>query len=338
MKPKIENKICAVTVTYGNRWKYLEQVVRRLLSFGQMGNVVVVNNGSEYNIEEALKQIGDNRILLVNHAANEGSAGGYYSGIATAYEQIANNFIWLLDDDNLPDEDAAEELFKAWDRLEAQPQTTALYCQRVDRALDREFIQGKDPFEYFLIPNGILGVSYLAGIKRKWRKLLGKKAANSLSQNYIKVPYVPYGGFFAHRDMIGLIGYPDRRFYLYVDDEEYTYRITQRGGTIWMVVNAKIKDIDIADDRVAYQPKKGSSPILDLWSFRMYYRVRNSVYFHSKISNTNPLAFAANKNVFEMKLWWLSIKSGKRREFSKFKEAVKDGIDGRLGKAEISKF
>ncbi|MBC8051482.1 MAG: glycosyltransferase [Sphingobacteriaceae bacterium] len=338
MKPKIENKICAVTVTYGNRWKYLEQVLRRLLSFRQTGNVVVVNNGSEYDVEEALKLLGDSRILLVNHAENEGSAGGYYSGIAAAYEQTTNEFIWLLDDDNLPDEDAAEELFKAWDSLKAQPLSTALYCQRVDRTLDREFIQGKDPFKNFLIPNGILGVSYLAGIERRWEKHFSRKRENPLPKDYIKVPYVPYGGVFAHREMIGLIGYPDRQFYLYVDDEEYTYRITQRGGTIWMVSTAKIKDIDLADGRVAYQPKKGNSPLLDLWSFRMYYRVRNSIYFHNKISTTNPIAFAANKSLFIAKLWWTSVKSGKGNEFRKVKEAIQDGIEGRLGKADSNKF
>jgi glycosyltransferase involved in cell wall biosynthesis len=303
-----------------------------------MGNVVVVNNGSDYSVTGALEQINDDRIILVNHATNEGSAGGYYSGIATAYEQTDNDFIWLLDDDNLPEERAADELFNAWNILGAQPQTTALYSQRLDRALDQEFIRGKDPFKFFLIPNGILGVSYLAGLEQKLKKIFARKQISPTSRGLIKVPYVPYGGFFAHREMIGLIGYPDKRFYLYVDDEEYTYRVTRHQGTIWMVADAKIKDIDITDGRATYQPKKGNSPILDLWSFRMYYRVRNSVYFHNNISTTNSLTFALNRLLFTGKLWWLSIKSGKEREFSKFREAVNDGLAGRLGKADASKF
>lgn len=336
MKPKIENKICAVTVTYGNRLNYLEQVLKRLLSFGQIGNVVVVNNGSSYNVEEALIRLEDNRILLVNFQENEGSAGGYYAGILKAHTETETDFIWLLDDDNLPDLTAADELLKAWKDLGADAAKLALYSQRVDRALDQEFIKGKDPFKALLVPNAILGVSYWEGLKNKFRGKNGNELPQS--RNYIKVPYVPYGGFFAHRDMISLIGYPNRDFYLYVDDEDFTYRVTQTGGSIYMVPSARVKDIDITDGRVAYQAQKGSSPLLDLWSFRMYYRVRNSVYFHNKVSLSNPLLFALNKALFLFKLRRLSLNSGKQLEYKKFKQALEDGLKGRLGKADPVKF
>ena len=337
MKPKIENKICAVTVTYGNRWNYLSQVVCRLLEFNLIGHVVVVNNGAAYDVAAALDKLQDNRIMVVNHAENEGSAGGYYAGIALAHQQTNDDFIWLLDDDNLPAVNALNELLNAWEALAAAPTTTALYSMRSDRALDVQFARGKNPYDCFLIPNAILGVAYTAAITRKLKQLLGSKKVSTPSV-YVKTPYVPYGGFFVHRAIVDVIGYPNKDFYLYVDDEEYTYRVSQRGANIYMVTTSTISDIDTADGRVSYKPVKWASPMLDLWSFRMYYRVRNSVYFHNQISLTNRFEFNINKNIFLLKQLFLAVVSGKFHAYKKLKAAIADGINGRLGKANPSKF
>jgi GT2 family glycosyltransferase len=342
--PKIENKTCAITVTYGNRWGLVSQIIERLRSLKYISHIVVVNNGSTYNVKEKIDEIGDVRLVLIDHQENLGSAGGYHSGIAYAHQNFDDDFVWLLDDDNLPDAKALDVLLNTWVEIGAKSDTTALFSLRTDREIDSKFAEGADPYKYYLIPDDFLGFSIskigqnkLVKIANKFK---GNKASSALKTiaKKVRMPYVPYGGFFLHRQMIDKIGYPDEQFYLYVDDEEYTYRVTQSGGTIWLIPTSKISDIDTTDVRVAYKPGRFSSNYLDLWNFRMYYRVRNSVYFHHKTSLKNALVYSLNKALFIGKLKALSIISSKQKEYNKFLVAVEDGLNGNLGKANPEKF
>jgi GT2 family glycosyltransferase len=341
--PKIENKTCAITVTYGNRWHLVSQVISRLLSFDSISNIVVVNNGSGYNVKEKLDELNDDRIILIDCAENLGSAGGYNKGIACAHQNTNADFFWLLDDDNLPHEDALIVLLSTWNEINAPNDKLALLSLRTDRELDLKFAHGADPYKYYLVPNDFLGFSLLRiGRNKIWKiikKLKGDKAYDSTKVlDKVKMPYVPYGGFFFHRQMADNIGYPDEHFYLYVDDEEYTYRVTENGGTIWLIPESKISDIDTTDVRVEYKPNPSSSKYLDLWNFRMYYRVRNSVYFHKKTTLKNPIIFNINKMLFMRKLKALSISSSKQNEYQEFEAAVNDGLQGKLGKATWKNF
>ena len=89
-----ESKVCIVIVTYGDRLRFLAQVVERALSFNQVVQVVVVNNASISPLNFT-----DPKVLLLDNSENEGSAGGYHKGIKYAFEQVDCDFIWLLDDD-----------------------------------------------------------------------------------------------------------------------------------------------------------------------------------------------------------------------------------------------
>src|SRR5438046_390125 len=96
----IKYKVCVLTLTYANRWQFLEQVLKRVLSFAPVTQVVIVNNAALYNVEEYAGQLNDNRITVLNNAENLGSAGGYKQAIEYAYQQTDADMVWLLDDDN----------------------------------------------------------------------------------------------------------------------------------------------------------------------------------------------------------------------------------------------
>ncbi|WP_461450613.1 glycosyltransferase [Mucilaginibacter sp.] len=340
--PKIENKTCAITVTYGNRWHLVNQIINRLLRLDHISNIVVVNNGSGYNVKEKLNELNDDRVILVDCEENLGSAGGYNRGIAYAHQNTDADFFWLLDDDNLPEEDALAALLNSRSEINMPNDQLALLSLRTDRELDHKFAHGADPYKYYLIPDDFLGFSFLRIGRNKLMKLVQKRKQQSTVVNQmldkVKMPYAPYGGFFFHREMADKIGYPDERFYLYVDDEEYTYRVTGNGGSIWLIPASKINDIDTTDVRVEYKLSQFSSKYLDLWNFRMYYRVRNSIYFHKKTTLKNPVIFNINKMLFLGKLKALSIISSKQKEYSEFVAAVTDGLQGKLGKATWKNF
>ncbi|MFN3315563.1 MAG: glycosyltransferase, partial [Raineya sp.] len=94
-------KVCAVTVTYGNRFHLLEKLLNALQEIA-VSEVVIVSNGSSQESSEALKKYLESynkKFYLLELPNNTGSAGGFRLGIETALKGECD-FIWILDDDN----------------------------------------------------------------------------------------------------------------------------------------------------------------------------------------------------------------------------------------------
>ncbi|MXV17496.1 glycosyltransferase [Pedobacter sp. HMF7056] len=327
-------RVCVVTLTYSNRWQFLEQVLKRALAADAVVNVVLVDNGSTYPVRG---QLFDDRIILLQNVENLGSAGGYQQGIRYAFKEVDCDFIWLLDDDNLPDTNALEELLNHWDTIPGPANRKALFSFRTDRLPHVKIAMGEDPGRYYLVPDNFLGFHLFRIVKNQYLKLLGKFKKTGPFADHVKIPYVPYGGLLLHKELVREIGYPDERFYLYVDDSEYSYRITQRNGAIWLVPASRIVDIDRSQG-LTYHKKAFHSHLLDQWSFRTYYHVRNRMFFYSHVSLRNNFIFGINKTLYLTFLQIISILSDKRSAYKKLLGAVKDGLKGNLGKADPGKF
>lgn len=93
------SQVTVVTVTYGDRRHLLEPVLRAALA-QEVGKIIVVNNGTSWNVDALANAMGS-KVIVLNMDGNVGSAGGYSEGIALAMETECKA-IWLLDDDNLP--------------------------------------------------------------------------------------------------------------------------------------------------------------------------------------------------------------------------------------------
>jgi GT2 family glycosyltransferase len=333
----IKYNICVVTVTYSNRWSFLKQVIQGVISHPQVSNIIVVDNASGYNIENEILAFADVRITLLKQSENTGSAMGYQTGIKYAHTQTNADFILLLDDDNVVEGNAINTLLASWHNIEGPNISKALFGLRTDRKQHIKIAQGENPNRYYLIPNNFMGFHFLRIFKNQYNKLLDKFQFQNAFKSVVKMPYVPYGGLFMHRDMVQKIGYPDEQFYLYVDDSEYTYRITKNGANIWLIPEAKINDVDKSQG-IGYQKKLFHSQLLDLWSFRTYYHIRNRLYFYSKHTIHNKFIFKLNKVLFLLNLRINSLLSDKKVAYHKLKQAVDDGLNGRLGKADPNKF
>lgn len=329
---KNEYRVCIVTVTYGDRQRFLSQVIDRSLSFAQVTNVAVVNNASVHPIAAT-----DKRVTILNNTENEGSAGGYHQGIKYAFEQLQCDFIWLLDDDNLPEQDALDGLLSQWDKIQGEDDKKALFCLRDDRKTHVNIARGANPMQYYLVPDNFLGFSLFRIFKNQWRKLRGKRAVSGEYRERVTMPYVPYGGLLMHKQLVAAIGYPNADMYLYVDDSEYSFRITQHGGVIWMIPACRITDIDKSQG-INYQKRPFHSQLLDEWSFRTYYHIRNRIYFYSRVAIRNKFMFRVNKLLYLAFLRVISILSLKTAEYKKLVAAVNDGLNGNLGKANPDKF
>jgi len=330
----VSGKVCVVTVTYGQRWLVLKQVIDRVLLSNCVSRIVVVDNNSTYRIAEHLK---DDKITIITNTENLGSAGGYKLGIELAINDSECDYIWLLDDDNLPEINVVEKLVDKYRELPGKSESKALFCLREDRVQHVRIAQGENPLRYYLVPDNFLGFNVFRIFHNQIYKLRDKLRKPTKFKPYVKMPYVPYGGLFFHKNLISIIGLPDKRFFLYVDDSEFSYRITQNCGNIWLIPACKVIDIDKSQG-IGYKRKLFHSHLLDEWNFRIYYHVRNRMYFYSKVSIKNNIVFQINKILYLAYLQVISVLSGKQNAYKKLKVAVNDGLNGNLGEANPEKF
>jgi len=333
----LKYKIGVVTVTYGNRFSFLKRVVSRVLLCPEVQNVIIVDNASEYDLNTAITEITDDRIRVLNQTENTGSAGGYNIGVNYFLSNTDCDFVLLLDDDNLPEENTIADLLQHWTTINGGNDKKALYCLRKDRPQHIKIAQGEDPYRYYLVPDNFLGFNVFRIVKNQFYKLRDKFRPLQANLNIAEIPYVPYGGLFMHRELVEAIGLPDLNLYLYVDDSEYSYRITEQGGKIWLIPSASIVDIDRSEG-IVFKTKAFHSKLLDMWSFRVYYHVRNRMYFYSRVAVKNSWIFSLNKWLYLRYLSLVAQLTGKNREYDKLLVAIDDGLKGRLGKVGQDKF
>jgi len=217
--------ISVVTVTYGNRWEYLQQTVTRLMKDQNVSRIIVVDNGSSYDLKFKLNELRSVKIQLLPVDVNKGSAFGFKYGITHLLGIGDTSFIYLLDDDNLILENSIEYLNSFWESssLKSKNSQLALLSLRNDRKYLIESAGGR-PL-HFLFPNGNLFLGF--DILRfpqiffyKMRNFFLRKRVKAL--NPVKIPMAPYGGLFFHRDIISTIGLPYEPFFAYTDDFSLT--------------------------------------------------------------------------------------------------------------------
>jgi GT2 family glycosyltransferase len=218
---------------------------------------------------------------------NYGSAGGFKRGLEIAYNDSECEFIWLLDDDNKPMENSLKELLNFWYSLdlENKEEKVALlsYRFRKEQFAKKAIIYNK-PELVLGLKNSFLGF-HVKELHKKIFKYLKRRLGfidNAIDQESNKkygiVPVAPYGGLFIHKNVLNKIGYPNEEFYLYADDHEWSYRITQKGGNIYLLLESKLDDLELS----WHVPKSSTQTSFSIISkgnpFRVYYGIRNRVF------------------------------------------------------------
>jgi len=286
-------RVCAVLVSYGDRSKYLLRVIERLMSMDEIVKIVLVDNlmseTSRAQLEDII--IKHEIITVVDQGYNSGSAKGFGDGIRQALS-FDIEYIWLLDDDNLPDMDALKQLFIQKNQTPSKDDDLiAFLSYRPDRAIFKKAIEQRDPFLMLGPVNSFLGFH----LKKKLRL---SKNQNRLirSSDLISgdVAVAPYGGLCFHRSIISKIGVPDEAFFLYGDDYDFSYRITKQGGRIILVLQSMIEDLEQSFHIKKKHNRYLSTRILRTNSrIRIFYSVRNGIKFEQHFIS-NKAVYVAN--------------------------------------------
>jgi GT2 family glycosyltransferase len=107
-------KVTATIVTH-NRLDLLKQTLNLLLDSqgGFLKHILVINNASTDGTEEFLDSLQDVRFIIVHSKENLGGAGGFNAAVKYFITQTDDDFVWLMDDDTFVKADSLEKLVEA---------------------------------------------------------------------------------------------------------------------------------------------------------------------------------------------------------------------------------
>ena len=239
-------KVIAVVVTY-NRQALLSECITALRKQSRpLDAILIVNNGSTDGTEKWLAEQSD--VHFINQT-NLGSSGGFSTGITWAYK---NNYawIWCMDDDGYPKEDALENLLAADDGC-----LKLLNCAVIDKADKKSFV---------------------------W-KTQQYKTLDEVDCKIIEGIGHPFNGTMLHRKIVERVGVPKPKYFLWGDETEYYYRIVRRNEIPVCTVANSIH----YHPSTAFSIKKDWDYTS---GWKMYYYIRNRFYIHQTKFNSKLIA------------------------------------------------
>ena len=281
--------VCAVTVTYGDRFHLLSKVLDALVK-EEVDKVIVVDNSSSEETKKQLVNLQEKQkglLSVIYMSENTGSSGGFKAGLEAAKECGDTEFIWLLDDDNVPELGALEKLKNFWAES-PEPNKESRLCLLSYRDSRPEYKALAKLDSDSIVPvlgaiNSFLGFNLISPFSMRGKnKVLGADLKESdifMDKNHGKLPVAPYGGMFFNELLLDTIGYPDEKYYLYCDDYEFSHRIIKNGGAIILILDSHIADIDVSENK-GFESN-------DMNLHRLYYSTRNLIYFQKSLADNN---------------------------------------------------
>ena len=184
-------KVIALVVSY-NRQALLSVCIKALRNQSRKPDaILVINNGSTDNTEEWLKSQPD--IIYITQK-NEGSGGGFNTGITWAYKN-GYSWTWCMDDDGYPKENALEALLEI-----ETPQRSLLNCAVINKENKKSFVWNTNNYQ----------------------------TIDDVKEPLIKGIGHPFNGTLIHRSIVEKVGVPRSSLFLWGDETEYYYRIVNK--------------------------------------------------------------------------------------------------------------
>jgi GT2 family glycosyltransferase len=329
-----DGSVSIVTVTYGDRWHLLRQVLKFAHANAKVDRIVVVDNGSRTPIQPRVERAGFHKATVIRSPRNLGSAGGFKLGLETVrkYDPV---WIWLLDDDNLPGPDALDTILRSAAELDETARgKCAILAYRPEHQSD--IAAGVDVRRCYPAHSSFCGFHFAEIPFKIWRRLRWARASEVPKiPARVSLPYATYSGLFFHRALLEIIGTPNEELVLYADDTEFSYRIVQSGGCIWLLTGAPMRELEPSWDSKAH-----ASSSFERWlrrgaDFHVFYGSRNRAYFDHKFWLRNTTIYRINRltYLFVLRLFAWRYRCVERYEL--FRRAITLGEEGHLGLDDI---
>lgn len=207
-------KIDAVVVTYNRKELLLECIEAILNQTYKVNKLIIIDNASTDGTYDYLKSKGiidKKEVKYRKLEENIGGAGGFHEGIKDARANNAD-WIWIMDDDTIPDKNCLNEFVKALTIVDNKIGflASAVYgidreCMNVPQISEYKGKNGYDQWHQYS-KDGIIGIDAATFVS----VLINGQATKE-------------------------IGLPVKDYFIWGDDIEYTLRLTRKYGRGYLV-------------------------------------------------------------------------------------------------------
>lgn len=294
--------LVAVIVTYNRKMLLKENIEMLFKQTIDFDYILIVDNCSNDGTYEMLVELGwlnSNQILYIKTESNIGGAGGFYVGTKKAYE-LGADWILLMDDDGKAENertfklllDVANELYK----------------------------QNKMLFVNSLVQQGDL-LSFKID-----NAYTIDEAIDMSSKGIIKNAANPFNGTLLSRELVSIIGYPNKDFFIKGDEVDYKQRAYDAGAEVVTVVDSRY----IHPRPETYEKKVLGIkvPFFVEAPWKEYYAARNFTYMYKRKKQYKAIIFEL---IFVKLLAIFTMDCPKVEVTKMLFKGVKDGWNGHLG-------
>ena len=194
-----QNEVCAVVATYNRRELVKKCIDKIMAQKNAQCDIIVVDNGSVDGTEELFTtELSLDNLKYYNTGRNLGSAGAQAIGIEKAVSE-GYTYIWLMDDDVFPDENALFELLNADKDLEGKWGILSSVAYWTDGSICEANRQKKTLFTFM--------------------------KESDYTQKYIRACMVSAASMFIKAEAVKKVGLPISDYFFYTDDYEFSGRL-----------------------------------------------------------------------------------------------------------------
>jgi hypothetical protein len=298
--------IAIIVVNYNTQQETLEclQSLQKISHDNFEYRIIVVDNGSQQELRIPAKLKTD-KVELIRTEANIGFTGGNNLGISHAVKQDNPDYFLLLNSDTTVDPDFLDELY--------------LCIQGDDRGLAASKIYFEKGYEFHDdYKKSELGkVVWYGGGVIDWNNLMAfhmcvDEVDRGQCQHRTESDFATGCSMLIKREVIEEVGILDKKYFLYLEDVDYSLRVKKKGYKIVF-----------CPDSVVYHKNAGSSDGAGS-AIHLYYQTRNRLLLFFKYSDwrhkLTTLRFAVQR-----------LLNGSPIE----RQAIRDYFLGRFGKQPV---
>jgi GT2 family glycosyltransferase len=244
--------VASVTVSYNAAHLLPRQIEGLLAQSRPLQEIIVLDNASSDGTGALLAKRYP-QVRVVSLAENAGAGGALAAGLAYAALEKRHDWIWMLDDDSVPDSNTVEALLDGAESLQDSGDEVGILAPM---SIHRE-----------------TGTPYPPLL---WRDGWVKLSTEAMRQPTCFVDLVISSGSMVQRKVVEAIGLPRADFFMDFFDFEYCLRARSRGYRIAVITRAKLAH-EMGNARKVRLPGfSGLWPDRAPW--REYYMTRNLTY------------------------------------------------------------
>lgn len=214
-------KVVTVVVSY-NRKELLKECLSALMgqTYENM-QILLIDNNSTDGTEEYIHESGyieQGKLTYCKLPENIGGAGGFHEGVKRAMKMGAD-WIWVMDDDTIPEAEALTELVEAAEYIGDEK---IAYLSSNVHGMSGEPMNVPRMKMFQKGPNGYAD----------WN--------TKLEHALVKVHTATFCSMMFSAEAVRKVGLPIRSYFIWGDDTEYSLRLSKYVGQGWLVGKSKV--------------------------------------------------------------------------------------------------